>query len=146
MKVEDQLIFLNQKQRLTMAAISTMVGCSERTLNNIKNTGSGRSKTLQQIDQVYQHYFSKAEGSEIQIREQSRPYGILSTAEVETWAEDTGLTVEEFTRKCLDRYGPMLFKDLKHAHERRNLKRAQPSPDEPAGDVAQRMIDQKEND
>lgn len=115
-------------------------------ISRIKKGDSPSAHLLLALRSIHKDHFSKAEGSEIQIREQSRPYGIVSTVEVETWAEDTGLTVEEFTRKCLDRYGPMLFKDLKHAHERRNLKRAQPSPDEPAGDVAKRMIDQKEKE
>ena len=58
MKVEDQLIFLNQKAGMNFAEIAVAVGCSERTLNNIKKTGNGRVKTLTRIGEIYQRYFS----------------------------------------------------------------------------------------
>jgi len=54
MKLEDQLIFLNQKKRMSLAEIAASVGCSERTLNNIKTTGKGRPATIAAIVKLYQ--------------------------------------------------------------------------------------------
>lgn len=137
---------LTDKAQITQRDIAHRLDVGENYISRVKRGAEPSTRLVLALESIHKEHFSKAEGSEIQIREQTVPYGSFASVELETWAEETGMSVQEFTRKCLDRYGPILFKDLKHAHERRNLKRAQPSPDEPAGDVAQRMIKRKEKD
>ena len=76
MKVEDQLIFLNQKKGLNFSEIAALVGCSERTLNNIKKSGSGRRVTLERIGDLYKDRFSEGEDSENRIMEPHPEYEV----------------------------------------------------------------------
>lgn len=147
MKVEDQLIFLNQKAGMNFAEIADAVGCSERTLNNIKKTGNGRVKTLNRIGEMYQRYFSK--DPEISTQTDGN-FGIGAEKLLgkvlakRAWlaSVDEGFdSVDEFIRFAVRKEADAA--DLKREKNSSIARNSQPSPDEPAGDVARELIRKK---